>query len=134
MDISNFYTHNDLQDYQYMKFAMSEISQEIIDEYNLKTIVHEAGYCYIEISTGYLRALSKGNRADQKSFSVMKDRGRENTTGLYGLHNLAAQYNPKDFYPSKVELQSQQAFGKSNSLKSYTVLPVVIKTSYARLQ
>ena len=49
MNISNFYTHNDLQDYQYMKFAMSEISQEIIDEYNLKTIVHEAGYCYIEI-------------------------------------------------------------------------------------
>ena len=49
MDISNFYTHNDLKDYQYMRFAMSEIPQEIIDEYNLKTIVHEDRYCYAEI-------------------------------------------------------------------------------------
>ena len=49
MDISNFYTHNDLKDYQYMRFAMSEIPQEIIDKYNLKTIVHEEGYCYVEI-------------------------------------------------------------------------------------
>ena len=32
-----------------MPFAMSEIPQEIIDEYNLETIVHEDGYCYAEI-------------------------------------------------------------------------------------
>ena len=49
IDISNFYTHNNLKDYQYMRFAMSEIPQEIIDKYNLKTIVHEGGYCYAEI-------------------------------------------------------------------------------------
>ena len=49
MDISNFSTHKNLKNYQYMQFAMSEIPQEIIDEYNLKTIVHENGYCYTEI-------------------------------------------------------------------------------------
>ena len=49
MDISNFYIHNDLKDYQYIRYAISEIPQEIIDEYNLKTIVHEDGYCYAEI-------------------------------------------------------------------------------------
>ena len=43
MDILNFYIHNDFKDYQYMQFAMNEIPQEIIDEYNLKTIVHEDG-------------------------------------------------------------------------------------------
>ena len=49
MDISNFYIHNDLIDYQYIRCAMSEIPKEIIDEYNLETIVNEDGYCYIEI-------------------------------------------------------------------------------------
>ena len=49
IDISNFYTHNDLKDYQSMRFAMNEIPQEILDEYNLETIVHEDGYCYAEI-------------------------------------------------------------------------------------
>ena len=49
MDISNLYTYNDLKDYQYMGFAINEIPQEIIDEYNLKIIVHEDGYCYAKI-------------------------------------------------------------------------------------
>ena len=31
----------------------------------------------------------------------------------------------QEFFPSKVELHSQQTFGKSNELKSYTVLPVL---------
>ena len=49
MNISNFYTNNDLKGYQYTRFAISEIPQEIIDKYNLKRIVHEDGYCYTEI-------------------------------------------------------------------------------------
>ena len=49
IDITNCYTHNNFKDYQYMRFAMSEIPQEIIDEYNLKTIVHEDRYCYTGI-------------------------------------------------------------------------------------
>ena len=49
IDILNFYTHNNLIDYQYMQFAMSEIPQEIIDEYNLKTVVNEDIYCYAGI-------------------------------------------------------------------------------------
>ena len=41
--------HNDLEDYQYMRFVMNMIPQEIIDGYNLEAIVHEDGYCYAEI-------------------------------------------------------------------------------------
>jgi hypothetical protein len=35
MDTSNFYIHNYLKEYQYMRFHISMIPQEIIDEYNL---------------------------------------------------------------------------------------------------
>ena len=49
LDISNFYINNDLEDYQYIGYAISNIPQEIIDEYVLKTIVHEDRYCYAKI-------------------------------------------------------------------------------------
>ena len=78
-----------------------------------------------EISAGYLRVFSKGSCTDQKSYSVLKYRVREDATETYGLRKLSAQYNPRDFYPSKVELHLQQSFGKNNPLKSYTVLPIV---------
>ena len=47
--IQNFYIQNDLEDNQYIHFAMDMISQDIIDEYNLKAIVHKDRYCYTEI-------------------------------------------------------------------------------------
>ena len=43
IDLSNFYIQNDLEDYQYIRFHISMIPQEIIDEYNLKSIVKEDG-------------------------------------------------------------------------------------------
>jgi hypothetical protein len=49
IDISNFYIHNDLKEYQYMRFHISMIPQEIIDEYNLQDIVDSDGWCYAEI-------------------------------------------------------------------------------------
>ena len=55
----------------------------------------------------------------------MKDRVREDALELYSLQNLPTKHNSRDFYLSKVELHPQQAFGKNNPLKSYTVLPVV---------
>ena len=48
-DISNFYTQNDLQDYEYMRFHIDMIPQEVIDEYNLMSIVENDGWCYVEI-------------------------------------------------------------------------------------
>jgi len=48
IDISNFYIQNDLEDYQWIRFHIDMIPQEIIDEYNLMDVV-EDGWCYAEI-------------------------------------------------------------------------------------
>ena len=49
IDISNFFIQTDLEDYQYIRFHISMIPQEIIDEYNLTEIVEDDGWCYAEI-------------------------------------------------------------------------------------
>ena len=49
IDLSNFYIENELEDYQYICFHISKILQEIIDEYNLTSIVEKDGWCYAEI-------------------------------------------------------------------------------------
>jgi hypothetical protein len=49
IDISNFYIQNFLKDYQYARFHMSMIPQEIINEYNLTDIMETDGWCYVEV-------------------------------------------------------------------------------------
>ena len=55
MDISNFYIKNDLNDYQFIRFAMNMIPQGIMEEYNLIAIVHQDGYYYAEIRKAIYR-------------------------------------------------------------------------------
>ena len=88
-------------------------------------LAKESGKTATSECTRYLHDLSKGNRADQKGYTVLKDRVKADAPDLYRIQNLPAQYNPKDFFPSKVELHLQHQFGKNNELKSYTVLPVL---------
>ena len=85
----------------------------------------ESGKTDISDCKRYLQDLSKENRTDQKVYSVLKDRVKDNAPELYGIRNLPVEYDPKDYFPFKVELHLQQQFGKNNELKSYTVLPVV---------
>ena len=89
------------------------------------TLTKELGKIENSVCAGYFQDLSKGNRVDQKMYSVLKNRVREDAAELYGVRNLPAEFNPKDFFPSTAELNSQQAFGKNNQLKSYTLLPVL---------
>jgi hypothetical protein len=42
IDISNFYIHNNLKEYQYTRFYISMIPQEIMDEYNLNKNITES--------------------------------------------------------------------------------------------
>ena len=65
----------------------------------------------------YLRDLSTGNRADQKVYSVLKDRVKDDALELFGLRNLPVEHDPKDYFPSKVDLHLQQQFSKNNELK-----------------
>ena len=49
IDISNFYIQTNLKEFQYIRFHIGMIPQEIIDEYNLTTIMEDDGWCYAEI-------------------------------------------------------------------------------------
>ena len=53
MDISNFYIHNDLEDYQNIRFVMNMIPQHIIYENNLEAIVNNDGYCYVKVRKAF---------------------------------------------------------------------------------
>ena len=50
-------------------------------------LAKESGQTPTSDCVGYLRDLSKGSRADQKSYSVLKDRVRENAAELFGHLN-----------------------------------------------
>ena len=50
--IKFFYLNNALPDPEYMKFHISKIPQEIIDEYNLLDIVDNHGFVYVKIVKG----------------------------------------------------------------------------------
>ena len=63
-DISNFYIPTVLEDYQYIRFPINMIPQDIIDKYNLIIIVNEDGYCYAEISKAMYRLQESGYLAN----------------------------------------------------------------------
>ena len=50
--IKNIYLNKALPDPEYMKFHISTIPQEIIDEYNLLDIVDNHGFVYVKIFKG----------------------------------------------------------------------------------
>ena len=86
MDISNFFVHNELKYYQYMRFALNEIPEEIIDEYNLKIIVHKDGYCYVEIKKALYDLQEAGYVANVELKRILRSEGyvpSKITPGLY---------------------------------------------------
>ena len=52
IDISNFYLNTPLPRYKYLKLKLSDIPQEVIDEYNLMEKVTPDGFVYVEIRKG----------------------------------------------------------------------------------
>jgi hypothetical protein len=65
VDISNFYIQTFLKDYQYMRFHISMIPQEIINEYNLTDIMEADGWCYVEIRKAMYGLKESGFIANQ---------------------------------------------------------------------
>ena len=49
IDISNMYLNTPLQEYQYMRFNINMVPQEVIDHYNLQSKVTDNGWLYCEI-------------------------------------------------------------------------------------
>jgi hypothetical protein len=75
IDISNFYIQNYLKDYQYMRFHISMIPQEIIDEYNLNDIMEADGWCYVEIRKAMYGLKESGFIANQELKVVLAKQG-----------------------------------------------------------
>ena len=69
-------------------------------------LARELGTTEKSVYAGYLRDLSKGNRANQKVYSVLKDKVKADAPELFDIRNLPAKYDSKDFFPSKAELHS----------------------------
>ena len=49
INISNMYLNTPLQEYQYMRFNISMVPQEVIDHYNLQSKITGDGWLYCEI-------------------------------------------------------------------------------------
>ena len=94
---SNFKVQKHLNQMTRMTYHQSRAAHHVI-------LAKEPEMTENSVYAGYLRDLSKGNRADQKTYSVLKDRVREDVAELYGIRNLPAKFNQKDSFPSKVEL------------------------------
>jgi hypothetical protein len=51
-DIKDYFLNNPMERYEYMKIRLQWIPQEIVDQYNLMSIVNNDGYVYVEIGKG----------------------------------------------------------------------------------
>ena len=100
-------------------------------QYNTSRSVHKVPLQQLDdttsasVSAGYLRELSKDSCNDQKYYASLKKVVRAKVEENFQVWTLPAQFEPTQFYPTKVELHNQQAFRTNNSSKSYTVVPVM---------
>ena len=88
MDISNMYLNTPLDRFEYMRYRLCDIPQEIIDEYNLNEKVADDGYIYIEIRRAVPGLRQSGALAHQQLKLVLGKEGyyaSKFTPGLF-LH------------------------------------------------
>ena len=52
MDIGNFYLGTPMKRKEYMRIKITDIPQEIIDQYNLRNLESPDGWIYVEIGRG----------------------------------------------------------------------------------
>jgi hypothetical protein len=52
VDIKDFYLNTPMKRPEYMRLKITDIPDEIINEYNLREIVDDNGYVYCEITKG----------------------------------------------------------------------------------
>jgi hypothetical protein len=85
IDISNFFIQNYLKDYQYMRFHISMIPKEIINEYNLKDIMEADGWCYVEIHKEMYGLKESGFIANQELKVILAKQGYIQSKFTLGL-------------------------------------------------
>jgi len=52
LDIKNFYLNTPLTKYEYLRLRLDNFPEDVIAQYNLKDIVTNDGYVYIEVRKG----------------------------------------------------------------------------------
>ena len=65
LDISNFYLNTPMKRYKYVRIKLTDIPQEVIDEYKLEDKVDENGYVYVEVRKGMYGLPQAGNLAQE---------------------------------------------------------------------
>ena len=75
MDISNMYLNTPLDCLKYMRMPLTDIPQEIIDEYNLSDLVTPHGWIYMEIRKALYGLSQSGALAAKKLAADLKPFG-----------------------------------------------------------
>ena len=75
MDIKNFYLGTPMKRFEYLKLKLSDIPQEIIDEYNLMEKVTPDGYVYVEIRRGMYGLPAAGLLAQEQLEQFLNKEG-----------------------------------------------------------
>ena len=80
MDIRNFYLGTPLKRKEYMRIKITDIPQEIIDEYKLNEIVTPEGWVYVEISCGMYCLPQSGIIAQEQLQKRLEAHGYKQST------------------------------------------------------
>ena len=72
IDISNMYLNTHLDRYEYMKFHLKDLPQEVIDEYDLLAKADEKGWCYCEIRKAIYGLKQSGFLAHQQLENTLR--------------------------------------------------------------
>jgi hypothetical protein len=84
LDIANFYLNNPMDDFQYMKIPVKYIPQEVMDEYDLHSLVCD-GYVHVEIRKGMYGLKEAGIIAYRRIVKKLQPHGYQPVTHTPGL-------------------------------------------------
>jgi hypothetical protein len=86
MDPSNFYLMTPMKEYEYMQLRLEVIPNKIIRQYNLRDLVDEQGWVYVEIQMGMYDLPQAGILANKLLKQWLKVKGYyycQHTPGLW---------------------------------------------------
>ncbi len=85
LDISNFYLNTPMVRPEYLKIHLSQIPEEVIDEYNLRDIATPDGYVYIKVTKGMYGLPQAGLLANELLEKRLNEHGYKQSMLIPGL-------------------------------------------------
>ena len=90
-DISNMYLNTPLKDYQYMRFHIDTIPDEVIHEYSLRNLVDDDGWVYCEIRMAIYGLKESGRLANEQLKKVLAAADYHPCRFTHGLYRHASR-------------------------------------------